>query len=331
MKRCVVAPLTEHSGNVSTALRLARFCEAALVDCASVSQTVKCDTCLLLHAYRSGRAVFPSVFNETFPPCVEASRFILIFGGTDVNEFTKLEAERSMMEVLIGRVNAVVCFGSSLLEEAKKHWPSLLQSVPVFVVPQGVENLVGESLSAIISNALLSSGCSSVALLPGGLRKVKDPMFVVNAWKCVNRDVLLLLVGPALEVDVVRDVQSADQKNVVWCGGIARQEFVDMLKDPRVTCVLNSSTSEGQPQSVLEAMSAEKLVVARRIAANVELVEGNPSHGLLFSTKDELVEILNSPLVHPELISAAKVFVSQSHSLEKERMAYLSIIAFVEQ
>ena len=278
--------------------------------------------CLMLHALRAGLFVWPP---EQSAPAVKADKYVIIFGGTDVNVFSHDATCCAQMQRIIDRVDEVVCFSGVLAEQAR-----LVFRLPkVRVIRQScfVPRDVGPSpapLDALLASAGRSRQ-SRVALLPGGIRKVKGQRFAIDAWSIVKSDVLLLLVGPVIEQAYMAELDLSSHSSVVLQEGVESSVLLTIMMDPRVVCTLNTSESEGQSQAVLESMLLRKPVVVRDIPANLDLVDS--TRGFVVSDPHGLATVMNSwSGASNEMLNRASDFVSVHHSTQVERSKYRALL-----
>lgn len=210
MKLLVLACLSPNTGNNTTAERIRSHIESAghtceLRDAAEfqsptemadlLSQTPPFEGALAIHLFRAGRLLL----DIQLP-------FGVIFGGTDINEDVKVKPKRVVMEQVLLKARFAVAFTSKLKEEAELFL--LSQSSKIYVQPQGIQTEVTERFCW--TEFLRSSGISSehvddlrVFLLVCGLRKVKDPLFLVEVfseWHCENLLNVLIIIGPKIEI-----------------------------------------------------------------------------------------------------------------------------------
>lgn len=68
--------------------------------------------------------------------------FILIFGGTDVNENAKNPRERQLMQVAVDRAVKCVCFSPAVLAAARAAFPSVSAEKKFVIIPQTVDEAV---------------------------------------------------------------------------------------------------------------------------------------------------------------------------------------------
>ncbi|XP_035514531.1 glycosyltransferase 1 domain-containing protein 1 isoform X3 [Morone saxatilis] len=222
MKLLFLACLSPKTGNHTTAERIRSHIESAghtceLRDAAEfqspaevanlVSQNPPFEGALAIHLYRAGRLLL-----DIQVP------FGVIFGGTDINEDVKVEQKRVVMEQVLLKARFAVAFTSKMKEEAE--FFLLSQSSKIYVQPQGIQTEVKEKFCW--TEFLRSSGVSMehvdelrVFLLVCGLRRVKDPLYLVEVfseWHCENPLNVLVIIGPkidpALTVEVGAVVQS---------------------------------------------------------------------------------------------------------------------------
>ncbi|XP_028433985.1 glycosyltransferase 1 domain-containing protein 1 isoform X2 [Perca flavescens] len=209
MKLLFLACLSPKTGNYTTAERIRSHIESAghtceLRDAADfqspadvanlISQNPPFEGALAIHLFRAGRLLL-----DIHVP------FGVIFGGTDINEDVKVEQKRLVMEQVLLKARFAVAFTDKLKEEAELFL--LSQSSKIYVQPQGIQTDVSEKFCW--TEFLRSSGVSRehvdelhVFLLVCGLRRVKDPLYLVEVfseWHCENPLNVLVIIGPKID------------------------------------------------------------------------------------------------------------------------------------
>lgn len=210
MKLLFLACLSPKTGNLTTAERIRSHIESAghsceLRDAAEfqspadvaklVSQNPPFDGALAIHLFRAGRLLL-----DIQVP------FGVIFGGTDINEDVKVEQKLVVMEQVLQKARFAVAFTNKLKEAAELFL--LSQSSKIYVQPQGIQTDVAEKFCW--TEFLRSSGVSRervdqlhVFLLVCGLRRVKDPLYLVEVfseWHNENPQNVLVIIGPKYSV-----------------------------------------------------------------------------------------------------------------------------------
>nr|XP_020446324.1 glycosyltransferase 1 domain-containing protein 1 isoform X5 [Monopterus albus] len=206
MKFLFLACLSPRTGNHTTAERIRSHIESAghtceLRDVAEfqspadvahlISQNPTFEGALAIHLFRAGRLLL----DIQLP-------FGVIFGGTDINEDVKVEQKRVVMEQVLLKARFAVAFTDKLKEAAESFL--LSQRSKIFVQPQGIQTEVAEEFCW--TEFLSSSGISikhvdklRVFLLVCGLRRVKDPLYLVEVfseWHCEDPLNVLVIIGP---------------------------------------------------------------------------------------------------------------------------------------
>ena len=103
-----------------------------------------------------------------------------------------------------------------------------------------------------------------------------------------------------------------------FLGILPYSELLNIYKQYKV--FISTSYFEGNPKTILEAMSSGCVVIASDIENNKEIIKNN-ENGLLFSFNDELIKIVNEILNDPQKIekisNAAFRTVNQDNSCSK--------------
>uniref|UniRef100_UPI0037E90CF9 glycosyltransferase 1 domain-containing protein 1 isoform X3 n=1 Tax=Semicossyphus pulcher TaxID=241346 RepID=UPI0037E90CF9 len=221
MKLLFLACLSPKTGNHTTAERIRSHIESAghtceLRDAAEfqspaevaslVSRNPPFEAALAIHLFRAGRLLL-----DTQVP------FGVIFGGTDINEDVKVEQKRVVMEQVLLKARFAVAFTDKLKEEAELFL--LSPSSKIYVQPQGIHTEVAEQFCW--AEFLRSSGVSServdelrVFLLVCGLRRVKDPLYLVEVfseWHSENPLNVLVIIGPKIDPVFTVEVEAVVQ------------------------------------------------------------------------------------------------------------------------
>ena len=270
-----------------------------------------------VHAYRSGKLLLGC-----------GVPYIIVLGGTDVNIDLHERAKGEVIRRVIAEAAAVVAFN----EELKTALLALIPEArtKVFLIPQAVElappELVDETeddaarrrerLRAALDvttdeqrrrerlrAALDVTTDEQLLLLPAGVRPVKDVLWAVEAiskWHASDPRICLRIVGPVLDAKYAQTVEAtlaalaaapATARAVRYVGALPRAQLHEAMR--LAAMVLNTSESEGQCNSLLEAMLAGTPVVARANPGNTSLLVApgtvHQRYGLLGTTPEELV------------------------------------------
>ncbi|KAM9360593.1 glycosyltransferase 1 domain-containing protein 1 [Symphorus nematophorus] len=339
MKLLFLACLSPQTGNHTTAERIRSHIESAGHTCelrdaagfqspAEVADLVSGEPpfegALAIHLFRAGRLLL-----DIHVP------FGVIFGGTDINEDVKVEQKRVVMEQVLQKARFAVAFSDKLKEEAQLFL--LSQSSKIYVQPQGIHTEATEKFCW--TEFLRSSGVSSeheeelrVFLLVCGLRRVKDPLYLVEVfseWHCANPLNVLAIIGPKIDPLLTAEVEAVAQRTagVFLAQERSQQELHAAMK--RCFAVVNSSVSEGMSAAILEAMDLEVPVLARDIPGNAAIVQ-HEFTGLLYSTPQEFVHqsqrLVSDHELRERVVRNGKLYVEEHHGLKQERETYQRLI-----
>ncbi|XP_051277653.1 glycosyltransferase 1 domain-containing protein 1 isoform X4 [Dicentrarchus labrax] len=256
------------------------------------------------------------------------------------------------------RIRFAVAFTSKMKEEAE--FFLLSQSSKIYVQPQGIQTEVEEKFCW--AEFLRSSGVSTehvdelrVFLLVCGLRRVKDPLYLVEVfseWHCENPLNVLVIIGPKSSLASLRKTELLTVGVSLMCrpslrlilhlllkwellfkAGVflaqerSQQELHAAVK--RCFAVVNSSVSEGMSAAILEAMDLGVPVLARDIPGNAAVVQ-HEFTGLLYSSPQEFVHQSQRLVADHELrervVRNGKLYVEEHHSLKQERETYQRLV-----
>ncbi|XP_039105504.1 glycosyltransferase 1 domain-containing protein 1 isoform X3 [Hyaena hyaena] len=260
MRLLFVAVLRRHTGNAVTAERVRGHLEAAghvcvlkdAFDLESSSEIAKLieaenlEAALALHLYRGGRLLQ----GHGIP-------FGIIFGGTDLNEDVNHREKNKVMGRVLEEARFAVAFTESMKEVAQTQWPHARGKI--YVQSQGIVTVPNASFNW--NTFLHQSGINQSAdnlhifLLVCGLRQVKDPLYLVDAFSAWHREephVYMVIVGPEVDPVFTREVQAKVKRTagVRLVGEMPQGDLHAALKN--CFAVVNSSVSEGMSAAILE-------------------------------------------------------------------------------
>ncbi|OXB84987.1 UNVERIFIED_CONTAM: hypothetical protein H355_016109 [Colinus virginianus] len=328
MRLLLLACLRAQTGNATTAARIqshlhdaghtcilkdASRCES-LMEIANLTSSDQFDAALAIHLYKGGRHL-------------QGSRipFGIIFGGTDINEDVRNEEKRRVMGAVLGEARFAVAFTMKMKELAAAEWPDAGKKIYV-------QYQAFRFLKCFVTGIPADTGDLHVFLLICGLRRVKDPLYLVDVfsdWHRNDPSVHLGIIGPAVDPLFTSEVKEK----------IKRAPGVHLLQEMpqddlhaamrRCFAVVNSSISEGMSAAILEAMDLNIPVLARNIPGNAAIIKHKDT-GLLFSDPQEFVvlskSLMNDPIMEREIVTRAKDYVKKHHSWECERKAYQNLV-----
>jgi len=303
----IIAPIKKNTGNLATASRIHSYFEnSSLTSCHDPGPPPDADLYIILHAWRSAAKLALRKIKTT--------PYVVVFGGTDVNEFWKNpEALKTMLQVTHGAVRCVA-FSEAMAENAKKNFD--LRHLPI-VIPQAVPNF------APACEAKISGGERSFLWL-GGLRKVKAPSFLLPVIGKIKGT--YIVAGPEMEpnsADFLKDPSAP--ANARYLGALSHESAIDLIR--ACTAVVNTSVSEGLSQTILESMIIGKPVLARDNDGNRNVVEHGKT-GWLFKTPDEFLELVNA-LTDEDFRRAGRqgrAKAIEKYSIEAEKAAYQCLV-----
>ncbi len=144
-------------------------------------------------------------------------------------------------------------------------------------------------------------------LLPAGLRPVKDVFFLweeLVKMKETWPELTFSIIGASLDEAVLQEVKrrEAEYDWFYYLKEVSLEQMIDVYA--KFDIILNTSISEGQPTSLLEAMFVGKPVIARKIPGNKSIIE-HWKTGLLFETATEFHQLLTELLLNNDLEATA--------------------------
>lgn len=248
--------------------------------------------------------------------------FVITITGSDLHD--PLLRHHSDTVRAIDAAQAVVCFDDSEAAVLVSHFPQAAERVAV--VSQGVERLpvAAESDFGMAEDAF-------VLLLPAALRPVKRIEFPLQALPPLVRRfpaLRLVIAGGIIDQDYAATIRGmlGTAPYATWLGEIPREMMGALYT--RADVVLNCSSMESMPNTLLEAMALERAVLAADIPGNRTLVRHGDT-GLLYrdqeSFTDGVARLAEDAELRAELGKRAGKLVRTTFSPENEAAEYLRL------
>uniref|UniRef100_A0A8I5YL03 Glycosyltransferase 1 domain-containing protein 1 n=3 Tax=Pongo abelii TaxID=9601 RepID=A0A8I5YL03_PONAB len=273
----------------------------------------------------------PSAFGHRIP-------FGVIFGGTDVNEDANQAEKNTVMGRVLEEARFAVAFTESMKEMAQVQWPHAKGKI--YVQSQGIATTPNAAFNwnTFLQRSEINQSADNlhIFLLICGLRQVKDPLYLVDAfseWHQEEPNVYLVILGPEVDPVFTREVKANVKRaaGVRLIGEMPQEDLHAVVKN--CFAVVNSSVSEGMSAAILEAMDLEVPVLARNIPGNAAMVKHEVT-GLLFSNPQEFVHLakrlVSDPALEKEIVVNGKEYVRMYHSWQVERDTYQQLIRKLE-
>ncbi|XP_069789315.1 glycosyltransferase 1 domain-containing protein 1 isoform X2 [Narcine bancroftii] len=338
MKLLFLAHLCPYTGNGTTARRISEYIQSSghlcilrdIGDFKTSSQVAdlisekKFEAVLIIHLYKGGRLLLDS--NVPYGA---------IFGGTDINEDIKDAKKHEVMGTILQKARFLVAFTDQLKKAAELHWP--FAGSKIRVQPQGVvtKPCAKFNWKEFLQNSgiHLENIDPCIFLLVCGLRRVKDPLYLVDAfadWHKKEPWVYLIIIGPEIDPVFAQQVKAKIKGGygVYLVSEKPQEELHAAMRDS--FAVVNSSVSEGMSSTILEAMDLKVPVLARNITGNRAIVKHEHT-GLLYSNPQEFVELSKRLIGDTDLkegiVTKAKEYVENHHSKNAERETYQQLTA----
>ncbi|XP_062999752.1 glycosyltransferase 1 domain-containing protein 1 isoform X2 [Elgaria multicarinata webbii] len=281
------------------------------------------EAALGIHLYKAGRLLQ----GNGIP-------FGIVLGGTDINEDAKYAEKVRVMGEVLDEARFAVSFTEAMKETALAHWPHARNKI--YVQAQGI--LTSPNASFNWEEFLQTAGIPQdindqrLFLLICGLRRVKDPLYLVDVfaeWHREEPSIHLIIIGPEVDPVFAEEVKEKVKRaeGIHLLQEIPQEDLHAAVK--RSFAVVNSSISEGMSAAILEAMDLNVPVLARNIPGNAAIITHKET-GLLYSTPQEFVQLsqilINDPFLHRKMVTRAKEYVTNRHLWDHERTTYQNLV-----
>ena len=128
----------------------------------------------------------------------------------------------------------------------------------------------------------------------GRLDDIKGINFLVEAWKNIDKNINLYIIGTGPEEEKLKHTISENKlSNVKLLGFMKREDAFKVIEKSRAI-IVPSKCYEGFPMTIVESFSLGVPVIGSKLG-NIESIVDDKRNGLLFTTnnKDSLKEVIN--------------------------------------
>lgn len=314
-------------GNITTVRRIADYlsksgCRTTVLPLDALSPAELRETLVrfrpdLLHAFHAFHAgpVARELALETGVP------YLITLTGSDL--FDPAMNSAPATRKALADCGAVSCFDSLVARTAQEVFPEAAGKLAV--VPQGVVPLP-------VSEPYPRTDGQFLILLPAALRPVKGIIQALDALTPLAEEIpslRLLLAGGDLDPVYARTVRQRAAQ-LAWVHQLGEVPFQNMgALYAAADLALNCSLFEGgMANTLLEAMSMGRPVVARNIPGNRSLIRHGKT-GWLYESDDDLRDLVRWAISGPEQLTviarAAERFIRRRCSPEIEARRYVRI------
>jgi glycosyltransferase involved in cell wall biosynthesis len=278
-------------------------------------QIDECDLYHILHIYRFAK----------WNMCRELpldKPYILTNGGTDINHDFANPAQVAEMDKMIQNASAITVF----TKDGQAKVQSIYPNKQISVIPQSVWFEEREE-----STSYHLPDKTPIIFLPAGIRSVKAPLFVWEEIKELKKsfpDLQFIIAGIVIEQDLYHQIMQLCQQYewVHFLEDVPFHQMGSLYRNADLT--INTSISEGQSSSILEAMYNDCPVLVRENEGNLSVVTHEET-GLVFSDPPSFLKMAAKLLTDKELnekmIRNGKRYIIKHHSLEKEIQRYTDL------
>jgi glycosyltransferase involved in cell wall biosynthesis len=250
---------------------------------------------------------------------LKPNSYIITLTGTDLNHHLKLPDSRQDIMNCLQDSRAIHVFNEEAKHMIITQIPQL--SEKIFIIAQGVST----HPEPLMITSIKKEPGTFLFVLPAGIRKVKNILFALDTLhrlRDIQPHIRLWLVGPVLdeaEGRLVLDMVQTHKSWVRYLGEVTHKEMNTIYQ--QADCVLNTSHSEGQPSSILEAMALSVPVLVSDNHGNTSIVS-HLETGLVYRTAEEFLQfallLMSNKDQRLRLGKLAKDYILKHHSCEHE-------------
>lgn len=211
---------------------------------------------------------------------------VVSFTGTDLKQLQNMKNNKAEIIAFLNTLKAVIVFHD---EDSKELMEEGILEKKIKVIPQAAMPLPPKNRRKTQTVVEASFSPNVIFLFASGIRKVKSPLEMLELMSDLEKkkkNIQLILVGPILEKELEIKITEKirGKKWIKYLGEVSHQEVQEHILAADI--IINTSSSEGMPNTLLEAHQMGKPVLATDIAGNRAVVTHGVD-GFLFKEKNE--------------------------------------------
>ncbi|WP_245804764.1 glycosyltransferase [Halobacillus hunanensis] len=309
-------------GNTVTVQRIANSLEKLAIDTEIISTTEKEWTTLptadLVHGFHAYHFYkFMQKLDHKPDP------YMVTITGTDLNHDLFDEKKRKDVFASLRGAEAIHVFDDKAKSIIINELPEIEDKI--FTIAQGNSDFPGET------PPVEKAEDTFLFVLPAGIRKVKNVPAAIHMMQELHDKfprVRLWLVGPIIEEEEGKTVQElvCQYDWVQYLGQVPHSTMGSIYQ--RADVVINTSHSEGQPSSLIEAMGYSLPVLVSNNPGNQSIVS-HLETGFVYNDPNEFLDyseqIINNNEIKQKIGQQAKQYIIKHHSNTNEANAFVKI------
>ncbi|CAC5413406.1 unnamed protein product [Mytilus coruscus] len=337
MNILLISHLQKGSGNLHTIERIRTYLSDVHYKCTLTSPEefsdegdfksyVKANSIKLiigLHAFRSGKLLQDAKVN-----------YILIIGGTDVNEDYRNQDKMTVMTQSVLSSRKIIVFSNGLRQKVQELWPEIPQN-KIIEIKQGVQTCPSKfSLAGYIQkhHSDVYTTDMAICICVGSIRPVKNPLYLVEEFSKLHerrQNIIYVICGQVVDEEYGKSFRTKIDSlpGVIFIPGLPLTDAHAAIQQS--FAYINCSNSEGMALAILEAMTLRVPVIVRDIDGNKDIVE-HGVNGFVFSNPKQCIEhveqLLLDKLLRDNTVQGASEYVQREHSVDSERNKYCDVV-----
>ncbi|MGO1469668.1 MAG: glycosyltransferase family 4 protein [Tissierella sp.] len=211
---------------------------------------------------------------------------IVSFTGTDLKQLQEAKESKDKIIDLLNKTDGIIVFHDEAREKTMEEgiFEEKIKVIPQTPMSVGIEKKHKEK-----STRNLQPSNNVTFLFAAGIRRVKAPLKMlelISGLKEKIGNIQLIVIGPILEEELGDKFKKKinEKKWAKYFGEVSHKKAQEFILESDI--VINTSISEGMPNTLLEAQQMGKPIIATNIAGNKAIVNHGVD-GFLFNDEKE--------------------------------------------
>jgi len=281
------------SGNQTTLNRLSEILKL------EITNKIE-DNIIGIHAYKFGNKL-EEYYKKS--KTIKKINFILILGGTDIYEYLNYDKYYEIIYKTIEDAKYIISFNQFMKDNILGRFN--IYENKIKIIAQSVPKLIIEKYDFCNINLSILN-YKKKFIMVGNLREVKEPSFLFNYFE-KSSNYCLILIGKML------DVKYTLPKNVYHINGLYKDKIYSIMD--KVDGLINTSKSEGQAITILEALKLKCPVYVRNNEGNRAIIK-HGYNGYIFNNEEDFSNIVDLSINN--IIKNGYDYVNKYHNIDIE-------------